>query len=269
MSLIKEIESSNVNENQLIVYFIGQSGYVVKIKDFIIYIDPYLTDYIENSAGLNEKHMRRNYPSPIDPELIIKCDAIICTHAHVDHMDPWTLSQIKTDFQLYTSIGAFEKSDVKISRSRLTFLYPGTTYNLESFKLTPYPAAHYELADEKGRPDCLSIHIQWQDKSLFFWGDGIGYEKQYDLLSPVKFDYFFAPINGRDAKREKMGIIGNIKEYELAEFCSKLSINHIIPNHYDMFKNNTGSAPLFQKEVKRRCKGQSILILNCGDKVEA
>ena len=133
MSLIKEIESCNVNEKQLIVYFIGQSGYVVKIKDFIIYIDPYLTDYIENSAGLNEKHMRRNYPSPIDPELIIKCDAIICTHAHVDHMDPWTLSQIKTDFQLYTSIGAFEKSDVKISSSRLTFLYPGTTYNLESF----------------------------------------------------------------------------------------------------------------------------------------
>jgi len=125
------------------------------------------------------------------------------------------------------------------------------------------------LADEKGRPDCLSIHIQWQDKSLFFWGDGIGYEKQYDLLSPVKFDYFFAPINGRDAKREKMGIIGNIKEYELAEFCSKLSINHIIPNHYDMFKNNTGSVSLFQKEVKRRCKGQSVLILNCGDKVEA
>ena len=92
MSLIKEIESTIVSENQLIIYFIGQSGYVVKIKDFIIYIDPYLTDYIENSAGLNEKHMRRNYPSPIDPELIIKCDAIICTHAHVDHMDPWTRS---------------------------------------------------------------------------------------------------------------------------------------------------------------------------------
>ena len=40
MSLIKEIESTIVSENQLIMYFIGQSGYVVKIKDFIIYIDP-------------------------------------------------------------------------------------------------------------------------------------------------------------------------------------------------------------------------------------
>ena len=269
MNLIEEIENRNVNENQLIVYFIGQSGYVLIIKDSIIYIDPYLTDYIENSAGLNEKYMCRNYPSPIDPELILKCDAIICTHAHVDHMDPWTLSRIKSDFQLYTSIGAFEKSEIKISRSRLTFLYPGVTYNLALFKLTPYQAAHYELTDEKGRPDCLSIHIQWQDKSLFFWGDGIGYDRQYDLLSSDNFDYFFAPINGRDAKREKMGIIGNIKEWELAELCSKLSINHIIPNHYDMFKNNTGSVPLFQKEVNRRCNDQSVLILNCGDKIES
>ena len=65
-----------------------------------------------------------------------------------------------------------------------------------------------------------------------------------------------------------MGIIGNIKECELAEFCNKLSINHIIPNHYDMFKNNTGSVPLFQKEVNRRCNDQSVLILNCGDKIE-
>ena len=50
--MIKEIENRNVNENQLIIYFIGQSGCVLKIKDSIIYIDPYLTDYIENSAGV-------------------------------------------------------------------------------------------------------------------------------------------------------------------------------------------------------------------------
>ena len=43
----------------------------------------------------------------------------------------------------------------------------------------------------------------------------------------------------------------------------------IIPNHYDMFNNNTGSVSLFQKEVKCRYKDQSVLILNSGDKVEA
>ena len=80
--------------------------------------------------------------------------------------------------------------------------------------------------------------------------------------------YFFAPINGRDKKREKEGIIGNIKENELAEFCSKLSIKNIVPNHYDMFINNTGSIDLFKKEIKIKNPNQSIITMNCGDKIE-
>jgi len=79
--------------------------------------------------------------------------------------------------------------------------------------------------------------------------------------------YFFAPINGRDKKREKEGIIGNIKENELAEFCSKLSVKHIIPNHYDMFVNNTGSIDLFKKEIAIRNSNQSVIIMNCGNNI--
>ena len=72
----------------------------------------------------------------------------------------------------------------------------------------------------------------------------------------------------KDKKRENQGIIGNIKENELAEFCSKLSISNIIPNHYDMFMNNTGSIDLFKKEMIKRDPNQSIITLNCGDKIE-
>ena len=268
MSLLKQIELNNINENQLFIYYLGQSGYVVSIQETIIYIDPYLTDYIENPIGLNEKTMRRSFPSPIEPIEIERCDAIICTHSHVDHMDPWTINKINTDFQLFTSVGAYEKSDVIIPQSKVTFLYPEKTFILGEINIVPIPAAHYELKDEFGQPDSLSILIQWKDRTLFFWGDGINYEGQYELLSGYNFEYFFAPINGRDKKREKQGIIGNIKENELAEFCSKLSISNIIPNHYDMFMNNTGSIDLFKKEMIKRNPNQSIITLNCGDKIE-
>ena len=94
MSLLKQIESENTDKDQMSIYFLGQSGYVLKCKELTIYIDPYLTDYIENPLGLNEKKMHRSFPSPIDPESISKCDAIICTHSHADHMDPWTINKI-------------------------------------------------------------------------------------------------------------------------------------------------------------------------------
>ena len=267
MSLLKQIESQDIDNNQLCIYFLGQSGYVLNFKELTIYIDPYLTDYIENPLGLNEKKMYRSFPSPIDPESISKCDAIICTHSHVDHMDPWTINKINSDFKFFSSIGTYEKSDINISRSRITFLYPEKTFKIGEVNIIPFFAAHYELMDQFGRPDCLSILIQWKGINLFFWGDGIRYDGQYELLSRYNFEYFFAPINGRDKKRENEGIIGNIKENELAEFCSKLSIKHIIPNHYDLFINNTGSIDLFKKEIKINNPNQSIITMNCGDKI--
>lgn len=268
MELIRQIEHRPMNDDQLSIYFIGQSGYVIKTRDCTLYIDPYLSDYIENPIGLNDPYMMRNYPPPFLPSEIQKLDAVICTHAHVDHMDPWTLNQIRQNFCFYVSDGAYEKSAFQLDLSKITFLVPQETYEFPPFTIMPIPAAHYELTDEKGRPDCLSILIQWKEKTLFFWGDGIVYDGQIDLLSQFKFNYFFAPINGRDPNREERGIIGNINGDELIALCSNLSIEYIIPNHYDMFKNNTGSVASFQRELKQRNPNQSIVIMKCGDKIE-
>lgn len=268
MDLLQKLENQTVTEDQLEIYFIGQSGYVLKTNNSTIYIDPYLSDFIDNPNGLNDTLMNRIYPPPFSPDQIQKCDAVICTHAHVDHMDPWTLNDIQTNFHFYSSKGAYEKSEFNIDNSRRTYLQPKEKYEISSFTVVPFRAAHYALTDEKGQPDCLSLLIKWETKTLFFWGDGIGYQGQIDLLSPYTFDYFFAPINGRDPKREKMGIIGNIKEKELAEICQKLSIKHIIPNHYDMFKNNTGSVSYFKNQMKKIHPDQSIVVLECGGKIE-
>ena len=172
MKLLKQIEFKDIKKNQLCIYFLGQSGYVLKFKELTIYIDPYLTDYIENPLGLNEKKMYRLFPSPIDPKTITKCDVIICTHSHVDHMDPWTINKIDTNYKLFSSIGAYEKSDLKISKSKIRFLQPEKTFKIGEISIIPFPAAHYELIDEFGRPDCLSILIQWKGINLFFWGNG-------------------------------------------------------------------------------------------------
>ena len=268
MNIINEIELNNIDENQLHIYFIGQSGYVLKSKKSIIYIDPYLSNYIDDHNGLNQVDMIRNFSSPIDPSSIKKCDAIICTHSHVDHMDPWTINRVKTEFNLCASIGSVSKSKIKIPESRTIFLSSDNPLNITDFKVISFPAAHYDLTDNLGRPDCLSVLIQWKKKLIFFWGDGISYQGQNELLSKFKFDYFFAPINGRDKSREKMGIVGNITESELANVSTTLKIKNIIPNHYDMFNNNTGSVDLFQKELKKVNPAQSVIIMECGDKIE-
>ena len=58
--------------------------------------------------------------------------------------------------------------------------------------------------------------------------DGIPYDGLTDRLNSYSFDYFFAPINGRDWFRKSQGIIGNLSSRELAELCSEKHVFGVI-----------------------------------------
>ncbi len=268
MNLLTKIEQIKLRDEIVHIYFLGQSGYVFKTNQTILYIDPYLTNYVEHPDGLNEKSMRRNFNPPISPSDIQKLDAVLCTHSHGDHMDPWTIQQINTEFIFYSSIGAYEKSPVEIAPEKMTFLEPSKPEFINDIKIDPIHAAHYELYDKNGRPDCLSFIISCHNKTFFFWGDGILYEGLEQKLQPFTFDYFFAPVNGRDKERENMGIIGNINGKELAELCCNLNVKSLVPNHIDMFKNNSASISSFLDGMNDICPSQSVIVMNCGDKIE-
>jgi L-ascorbate metabolism protein UlaG (beta-lactamase superfamily) len=269
MNLLSKIEQQDIKQGNIVVYFLGQSGYVLKTKETIIYIDPYLSDYVEHPEGLNDQLMHRNYPPPFLPQEIQKLDAVLCTHVHVDHMDPWTLERIKVPFKFYASIGAYEKNQFAFPEERIVFLEPLNEYKIEDIKLQPIPAAHYELVDDQGRPDALSFIININEKSLLFWGDGVIYDGLVDKLQKYDFEFAFIPINGRDKEREAKGIIGNINAVEVAKLCSKLNIDVLIPNHVDMFKNNSASIEYFLQCINEHCPGQQVKVMHCGDRIEA
>ena len=67
---------------------LGQSGYQLKTEKSEIIIDPYLSDSVNRVAG-----RPRLLPLPISPAEI-SCDAVICTHDHLDHLDPDTVTEI-------------------------------------------------------------------------------------------------------------------------------------------------------------------------------
>ena len=87
MKIIDLINKSST-DNSLKIGYLGQSGYVLKNNNFTILIDPYLSNFIEDSSGLNDKRMKRNFAPMIRPEEINSIDIVLCTHAHYDHMDP-------------------------------------------------------------------------------------------------------------------------------------------------------------------------------------
>ena len=260
MKIINLINKPSI-DNSLKIGYLGQSGYVLKKNNFTILIDPYLSTYIEDSKGLNDRKMKRNFPPTIRPEEINFLDIILCTHGHYDHMDPWTLEKIKPAYKLYCSETAYNNNRVTLDDAQLKFIKFNKTINLGEFQITPFPAAHYHKADINGNPDCLSFFITVGDIKLFFWGDGILYDGILDNLSTHHFNMFFAPINGRDWFREKEGIIGNINSFELAQICSKLKIDYVVPNHYDLFNYNSEIPSHFINYLKKFAPNQKAQIM--------
>ncbi len=268
MNLLSKIEKKITRKEKDCIYYLGQSGYVIKTKETIIYIDPYLSDYVEHRDGLNEKTMMRNYRPPILPPDIQQLDAILCTHSHGDHMDPWTIQEINAEFTFYSSMGAYEKNPVTVSSDKIIFLEPGKPEMINEIKVESIQAAHYGLFDELDRSHSLSFVISFKGNIFFFWGDGIIYDGLVEKLQKYTFDYFFAPINGRDEEREEMGIIGNINAKELAELCCNLNVKSLVPNHIDMFKKNSESINYFLQCIQDICPNQEVIIMNCGDRLE-
>ena len=260
MKIIDLVNKYSLNTSLKIGY-LGQSGYVLKKNDYTILIDPYLSNYIEDPNGLNDKKMKRNFPPTIRPEQIESVDLVLCTHGHHDHMDPWTLENINPNFKLYCSKNAYNNNQVNLPNNQLKFIDSYNTINSGEFQITPFPAAHYDKVDNNGNPDCLSFLITNGDIKLFFWGDGILYDGILDYLSIHHFNMFFAPINGRDWFREKEDIIGNINSVELAKICSELNIDFVVPNHYDLFDYNSEIPSHFINYLQKFAPNQKVQIM--------
>lgn len=100
------------------VRFLGQSGYVLKTENTEIIIDPYLSDSVNRVAN-----RPRTLPLPMKPE-DISCDAVICTHNHLDHLDPDTVVRINEN-QFYITTNEGKEELERLGRTNVRALGTG------------------------------------------------------------------------------------------------------------------------------------------------
>ncbi|MDD2362467.1 MAG: MBL fold metallo-hydrolase [Eubacteriales bacterium] len=73
------------------IRWIGQSGYRLKDQSAEILIDPYLSDVVNKVA---------NRPRLVLPPLLpkeLQADTVVCTHDHLDHLDPDAIADMDKD----------------------------------------------------------------------------------------------------------------------------------------------------------------------------
>lgn len=209
----------------MIVRFLGQSGYLLKTANTEIIIDPYLSDSVNRVAG-----RPRTLPVPIDPKGI-NCDAVICTHNHLDHLDPDTVELVDpsqffiTTNEGKTVLGGLGKPNAKA-------LNVGESITVGDFELTAVFADH--------TVEAFGLIVKAEGKTLYFSGDTLFNEKLFEIkgFSP---DVTFICINGR---------LGNMNVEEALTVAKEIGANINVPNHYDMFASNSEDPHKFADHIE-------------------
>lgn len=206
------------------IRFLGQSGYVLKTKNSEIIIDPYLSDSVNRMAG-----RPRLLPVPITPSNIF-CDAIICTHNHLDHLDPDTISPITPDQLFITTNDGKEKLNC-IGKENVIAINEGEHVNVGDFEITAVFADH--------TVEAFGLIVKAEGKTLYFSGDTLYNERLFDIAkySP---DVTFICINGR---------LGNMNAEEALVTAKRIGAKLNVPNHYDMFASNSEDPHLFADNI--------------------
>lgn len=206
------------------IRFLGQSGYVLKSANTQIIIDPYLSDIVNRVAN-----RPRTLPIPMAPK-DISCDAVICTHNHLDHLDPDTVSEINNE-QFFITTNEGKEKMLEMGKKNVKTLSVGESITVGDFKITAVFADH--------TVEAFGLIVEAEGKKLYFSGDTLFNEKLFEIAKYAPVMTFIC-INGR---------LGNMNVEEALVVAKKIGAAVNIPNHYDMFESNSENPYLFSEKI--------------------
>jgi L-ascorbate metabolism protein UlaG (beta-lactamase superfamily) len=269
-ALAEEIRSARPGPGALAVWWLGQSGFVVKSRLGTLAVDPYLSEHLTRKyEGTSQPHVRMT-ACPIRPGELAGLDLVLATHKHSDHMDPGTLPGLLDANPAAVLVVPASLEDharsLGLPGDRLAGLEAGGAFERAGFRVRAVPSAHEGLdTDARGRHLYLGYLIEADGRRLYHTGDTVRYDGLEAWLGPDRLDATFLPINGRDPAR---GVAGNMSAGEAVDFAAGVRPRFVVPHHFDMFTFNTVPVAAFEAEAARLPEGVEPRVLRCGERWE-
>lgn len=257
----------------LLIEYLGQAGYRMKGNTTTILIDPYLSNYVVDSGTGSAEIFRRDFPPPENPQEMQGIDFVFITHDHADHCDPQTLvplTRANPNLKIISPPSAVRVLQAAgIPPSFFQVPVEGQWAQERDLAFTAIPSAHYSLEIDPATQAHLYLGyvIRINHVTLYHSGDTILYPGMCEKLNAVSdaFDIVCLPVNGRDAKREQMGITGNLDAAEALELTRQLKARVLLPMHNDLFAANRIPPGILADLAWRRAPQQRIHWLQPGE----
>lgn len=268
--LIEEIERTLPAPGSLAIWWLGQSGFLIKSRRGVLAIDPYLSEHLTKKyEGTARPHVRMTR-APVRGADLKTIDLVLASHKHSDHLDPGTLPDL-----LKASPGAMlvlpaslaeHAESIGLPRDRCSGVDAGSVIERAGFRVRAIPSAHETIErDGNGNHLYLGYVVEAEGLRLYHSGDSLAYDGLADELGSKPFDVLFLPINGRDPAR---GVPGNMTASEAVDLALRVRPRFVVPHHYDMFTFNTVPVETFEAEARRLPPEVRPRILRCGERWE-
>ena len=256
--------------DKLHLWWLGQSGFLLKWGKSHLLIDPYLSDSLTKKyAGTNKPHVRMT-ERVIAPERLDFIDVATSSHNHTDHLDGETLIPLLAVNPAMSVIVsranlAFAAERLEVPIERLTPIRAdGDPLTVGPFGFQAIPSAHETLeTDGNGDHKYLGYLITVAGRTIYHSGDACLYEGLVERLKAWTIDLALLPINGRDPRR---GVAGNFSAVEAVQLGKAIQAGLIIPCHYEMFKFNSVSTEGFVQYAQ--VSSIPYRILQCGERFD-
>lgn len=271
---VAEITNTKTSPGSVTLWWLGQSGFVLKGGALTLYLDPYLSTRLERiTATQPEKRHIRLCPIPILPEEITNADYVVVSHDHGDHLDPETLNPLSRSSPQARFIAPrlAQKSllSLDIAPQRIIPADAGMELTLDHLQLVPVPGKHnqFDRAGDGSYP-YLGFIIRLNGVTVYHAGDTIMYQGLAETLAQYDIDIALLPINGGDPDRVRRGFMSNLSFKEAADLGVAVGARLLIPAHYGMFGVNNEKVENFADYMENTYPHKRYKLLELGMKYE-
>lgn len=248
-ALIEEIDLTITPTPTL--WWLGQSGFVLRFATITFYIDPALSP-----------HPDRRIAAPLDPAEIRNADIILSTHrGHLDVPAVAAMLEVSKRAKLVLPKSAAAEAHASgIAYDRMTTT--DADLRVEYFKDGLYgrvyamPSAHPGLdwSADGGYP-YLGYLIRFGRWTVYHPGDCVLYDTLVDRLRPFNVSVALLPVGGK-----------NFSVAEAAQLSADIGAAWLVPMHYGTLDQDHGEENNFIAHMLGHRPEQPFKVFQCGEK---
>lgn len=246
---MKEILDYQLSADEAALWWLGQSGYIIRSAGITVAIDPYLSD----AAATGMPEFTRLYPPPIATDQL-HVDIYVVTHNHADHLDPETIQAYAhkdTTRFIAPRLAGKQLEALGVPANRITRVDVGERWADANVEVTGV----FALPTGTDVLDTAGYLVRFANGRELYHTSDTQYHPLVVAAAPRQPEVMVVPINGK---------WGNTNAQQAAELATQLQPGIVIPNHYNVMALNGENPDVFrwfcgQSGLENACTIMSVM----------